>query len=427
MAVRRTMRTGAMGLAAALAVTAFAQPAFAETRGAEQSAGQNSRSAGQHAATQRAMEEMVAAGSPGLVAEAIDDQVWKGTAGVGDRRTGKPRGADDRFRIGSITKTFVATVLLQLEAEGRLDLDDTVDRWLPGMVRGNGNDGRTITVRQLLNHTSGLYNYTNDAAFTDRNLLGGFLKHRFETHTPRELVRVALRHKPDFAPGARHSYSNTGYILAGLIIEKVTGKSYEQAVRERVINRLGLRQTSLPGTNPFMPAKSSRAYSKLTRDPAATKIYDATEHNMSWGWSAGDMISTTSDLNRFFTALMRGKLMPAKQLAEMRTAVPAPDNPVYSGYGLGLYNVRTSCGANLWGHSGGTVGSNSETAITPDGRHTISYNRNGDWGPLLVVEAEFCGNDKAKSDKAKSGMTKSEGAQSGKSEPGAVNRVPVFG
>jgi D-alanyl-D-alanine carboxypeptidase len=405
MAVRRTIRTGAVGLAAALAVTAFAQPALAGTQG------DADRAAGKHTATQRAMDAMVAAGTPGVTAEVVKGQVWKGTSGVGDLRTGKPRGADDRFRIGSITKTFVATVLLQLEAEGKLDLDDSVERWLPGLVRGNGNDGRRITVRQLLNHTSGIYNYTSEAAFADRNLLGGFLKHRYDTHTPRELVRVALRHKPDFAPGTSHSYSNTGYILAGLIIEKVSGTSYEQAVRERIVNPLGLRATSLPGTNPFMPKKSSRAYSKLTRDPAATKIYDATEHNMSWGWSAGDMISTTSDLNRFFTALMRGRLLPPKQLAAMRTAVPTPDNPVYSGYGLGLYTARTSCGAKVWGHSGGTVGSNSETAITPDGRHTLTFNRNGEWGPAGVVEAEFCGTT---SKKAGSGTAGSEKAGSGK-------------
>ncbi|MGW2225764.1 serine hydrolase domain-containing protein [Streptomyces formicae] len=381
MGVRRRVRTGMVGLAAAaVAVTAFAVPAHAE-------------SGKGHEATRRAMDAVVAGGTPGVTAAAVEKgAVWKGTSGVGNLRTGAPRGADDRFRMGSITKTFVATVLLQMEAEGRLDLDDTVEHWLPGVVRGNGNDGRAITVRQLLNHTSGIFNYTEDKEFLNRNLQAGFPAHRYDTHSPRELVRVALAHEPDFAPGARHSYSNTGYILAGLIIEKISGHGYRHEVRERVIEPLGLRNTSLPGTDPFLPKPSSRAYSKLSRDPAATKIYDVTENNMSWGWAAGEGISTTGDLNRFFSALLRGKLMPAKQLAEMQTTVPAPGDGLYSGYGLGLYKVRTSCDAKLWSHSGGTPGSGTEAVSTADGRHTLAYNVNGDWNDLGgIVDAEFCG------------------------------------
>ncbi|WP_051855728.1 serine hydrolase domain-containing protein [Streptomyces sp. NRRL B-1347] len=381
MAVRRRVHTGVVGLAAAaVAATAFTAPAHAESRKG-------------HAATQRAMDAMVADGVPGVVAAGVDKGgAWRSTSGVGNLRTGKPRSADDRFRIGSITKTFVATVLLQMEAEGRLDLDDTVERWLPGLVRGNGNDGSRITVRQLLNHTSGLFNYTSDKQFAKDILLEGFPAHRYDTHTPRDLIRVALAHKPDFTPGAKHSYSNTGYILAGLIIEKVSGNSYQHEIRERVINPLNLRTTRLPGADPFLPKPSSRAYSKLSKDPAATRIHDVTENNMSWAWAAGDGISTTRDLNRFFSALMRGKLMPDKQLAEMQTTVPTPDDPAYSGYGLGLYSVKTSCHAKLWSHSGGTPGSITETVTTPDGRHTFAYNANGDWSSRgNVVDAEFCG------------------------------------
>ncbi|MGH4033138.1 serine hydrolase domain-containing protein [Actinomycetota bacterium Odt1-20B] len=381
MAVRRRVHTGVVGLAAAaVAATAFAFPAHAAPRKG-------------HAATQRAMDAMVAGGVPGVTAAAVDKgRAWQGTSGVGNLRTGTPRGADDRFRMGSITKTFVATVLLQMEAEGRLDLDDTVEHWLPGLVRGNGNDGRRITVRQLLNHTSGLFNYTSDPEFAHDNLLEGFPAHRYDTHTPRELIRVALSHKPDFTPGTKHSYSNTGYILAGLIIEKVSGNSYRHEIRERVINPLGLRTTRLPGADPFLPKPSSRAYSKLSRDPAATRIHDVTENDASWAWAAGEGISTTGDLNRFFSALMGGKLLPEKQLAEMQTTVSTPGDPLYSGYGLGLYSVRTSCHAKLWSHSGGTPGSETETVTTPDGRHTLTYNRNGDWSPRGdVVDAEFCG------------------------------------
>ncbi|MGW1977456.1 serine hydrolase domain-containing protein [Streptomyces sp. NPDC001889] len=389
MTTSRITRTGIAGLvAAAVAAAAFTVPA--------QAADTPNGSKG-HEATQKAIEALVKDGLPGVTAGAVDrNGVWQGTAGLGDVRKGKARGKDDRFRIGSVTKTFVSTVLLQMEAEGRLDLDDSVHQHLPGLVRGNGNDGRKITVRQLLNHTSGLFNYTSDPAFQQRNLTGpGFLKHRYDTHAPRDLVRVALAHKPDFAPGERHAYSNTGYILAGLIIEKISGDSYEDQVRQRIIKPLGLRATTLPGNNPHMPGPSSRDYSTLSRDPAATTIHDVTANNMSWGWAAGDMISTTGDLNRFFSSLMRGKLMPEKQLKAMKTTIPVPGDDFYAGYGLGIYTVPNSCGKELWSHSGGTIGSGTEAVTTADGRHTLTTNVNF---PVMggAVEAEFCGNTASK-------------------------------
>ncbi|MFI2213681.1 serine hydrolase domain-containing protein [Streptomyces sp. NPDC020141] len=380
----RIGRTGVVGLvAAAVAVTAFTVPAQART--------ESGGTAGEEReATQRALDALVKAGMPGVTAGVRDkDGFWQGTAGVRDLNTGAPRGANDRFRIGSVTKTFVSTVLLQMEAEGRLSLDDSVEKWLPGVVRGNGNDGRRITVRQLLNHSSGLFNYTSDPEFARKNLTApGFLTHRYDTHAPLDLVKVGLAHRPDFAPGTRHSYSNTGYILAGLIIEKISGKTYESEVRERILQPLGLRSTSLPENDPRLPRPSARNYSGLG-DQSATELYDVTAHNMSWGWAAGDMISTTKDLNRFLSSLMRGKLFPKKQLNAMKTTIPTPDDQLYSGYGLGIYTVRNSCDATLWSHSGGTPGAVTEAVTTGDGRHTVAYNVNSE-GMGGVVDAEFC-------------------------------------
>ncbi|EDY50995.1 beta-lactamase [Streptomyces clavuligerus] len=391
-------------VATAVAATAFTAPAQAAPAqagtgqaGTAQQQTRTAQTSTAHDRTQQALDALVRAGATGVTAAVTDrDGVWKGTAGLGDTATSTPRGANDRFRIGSVTKTFVATVLLQMEAEGRLDLDDTVEKHLPGLVRGNGNDGRKITVRQLLNHTSGLFNYTSDPEFAQRNLFApGFFERRYDTHTPRDLVRVALKHRPDFAPGAGHSYSNTGYILAGMIIEKAGGNSYEHEIRERIIKPLKLRATILPGTNPRLPAPSARNYSSLTPDPAAPAVHDVTEHNMTWGWAAGDMISTTTDLNRFFGALMRGRLLPQRQLDAMLTAVPSSSHPLYSGYGLGIYTVRNACGAELWSHSGGVVGAGTEAVTTRDGRHTLTYNVNDDQVSRLsqvsVVDAEFCG------------------------------------
>ncbi|MFI8813340.1 MULTISPECIES: serine hydrolase domain-containing protein [unclassified Streptomyces] len=382
----KTARVGMVGLVtAAMAATAFAVPAQTASDAASAKPG--------HEATRRAMDAEVEGGIPGITAQVRDtDRVWTSTSGVGNLTTGVPRGKNDRFRIGSITKTFVATVLLQMEAEGRIGLGDTVDLHLRGLVRGNGNDGRKITVRQLLSHTSGLFDYLADEEYLKTYMRGeGFLKHRYDTLPPEKQVGVALSHRPLFPPGDRLSYSNTNYVLAALIIEKVGGRTYEAEVRDRIIKPLRLKDTSHPGNSIHMPRPSSRSYSKLfASDP--DRIDDVTSMNGSQGWADGDIISTTGDLNRFYRALLRGKLLPPEQLKAMKTTVPAPGRPNVS-YGLGLTRFRTSCGSTVWGHGGGMVGSTSLAVTTGDGRHQLAYNRNGDWSvasPDGIMEAEYC-------------------------------------
>ncbi|GGZ58345.1 D-alanyl-D-alanine carboxypeptidase [Streptomyces inusitatus] len=387
---RQLTRTGLAALAAAaVAATVFAVPAQAEERPTVR-----------HAATQQAFDTLVKSGLPGVTGQARDAKgVWKGASGVGNLKTGKARGKDDRFRIGSITKTFVATVLLQLEAEGKLDLDDTVEKHLPGLVTGNGNDGSTITVRQLLNHTSGLYNYTSSPSFTERYFFAsGFFENRYTSVAPETWVKEAMTQPPNFTPGARHEYSNTNYILAGLVLEKVTGDSYENQVRKRIVKPLGLTATTAPGDSPRMPKPSGRGYSVLADSPTTVKVYDVTELNPSVAWAAGDMISSAGDLNRFFSALMRGKLIPNEQLKAMKTTV--------SGYGLGIATDTLGCGVTLWGHGGGIHGSGSSALTTEDGRHTLAYNVNGDWGgDGDPVGAEFCGTKAKKGTSAKGSAT----------------------
>ncbi|MEU4799658.1 serine hydrolase domain-containing protein [Streptomyces sp. NPDC023327] len=386
MALRRSTKVFGAGMAAAaLAVTAFAAPVQAADPGPAAGTG--------HRATQRAMDDAVASGIPGITTQARDGRgAWKAASGVGDRTTGAPRGKNDKFRVGSITKSFVATVLLQMEAEGRLDLDDKVERHLPGVVRGNGNDGRRIRVRQLLNHTSGLFDYLADAEYQRTYLLEGYLEHRYDTLPPRKHVRVALAHQPLFEPGAKHSYSNTNYVLAGLIIEKVGGRTYEEEVRDRIIGPLGLKNTSNPGNSIRLPRPSSRGYAKLFAS-APDRIDDITEMNGSQGWADGDIISTAGDLNRFYRALLGGELLPPKQLKAMKTTVSAPESPGVS-YGLGLTRLQTSCGTTLWGHGGGMVGWLSMALSTEDGRHQLAFNYNSGWDTGFrrkIVDAEFCG------------------------------------
>ncbi len=378
----RTIRRALVGALVTAAVTATALTAPASA-----AAG---RGADPHAATRAAMEAQVRAGVPGVLGSSVgEDGVWQGSAGVADRTTQRPRAAQDRFRVGSITKAFVSVVLLQQEAEGRIRLDDTVERWLPGVVRGHGHDGRGITVRQLLNHTSGIYNYTEDPDFL-KALTTDFYRHRFEVRTPRQLVDVAMNHAPDFGPGKGWHYSNTNYVLAGMIAGKVSGRSYASEITRRVIEPLRLRATTLPGSSPWMPEPHGRAYGKLDTAPDA-KIHDVTELNPSWASSAGEIISTTGDLNRFYHALLGGKLLPDRQQRELLTTVPTGSTG--SAYGLGVLTATLSCGMQVWAHDGGIHGSESIVSSTPDGRHTAAFNFNGDWtGDLgALIDAEYCG------------------------------------
>ncbi|MFE6018186.1 serine hydrolase domain-containing protein [Streptomyces sp. NPDC056441] len=277
------------------------------------------------------------------------------TAGVGDLATGSVVPKDGQVRIGSNTKVFTAVVVLQLVGEGKIRLDATVDTYLPGLVRGKGIDGRRITVRQLLQQTSGLPNYTN--------YLGDDVRY-FE---PRELLDIALQHKADFAPGKKWEYSNTNYILAGLIVQKVTGRPLGEEMDQRVIKRIGLRHTYFPAPGDVtIREPHPKGY---YRDSVGAPLRDVTEMDPSWGWAAGQMISTGSDLNRFFTALLAGRLLPAAQLAQMRTTVPAESTfGPGARYGLGIVSMPLPCGGVYCGHGGSFPGYETRGGATDDGR-----------------------------------------------------------
>lgn len=368
-------------------------------------AGTGQRDAGlprAHDTTQAALDAIVAEGTPGALAAVRDGRArWRGDAGTADLATGEPRRDRDRFRVGSLTKTFTATVVLQLDAEGVLSLDDTVERWLPGVVRGNGNDGRRITVRRLLDHTSGIFNYNRDEGFLARFTGESFLDHRYDGATPEELVGIGLSHPPLFEPGTGWAYSDTNYILAGMVIERATGDDYASQVRQRILRPLHLRATSVPGTSAAVPRPHGRHYSRLYEEDPNAPVYDVTEFDPSVAGSAGQVISSTRDLNRFYAALLGGRLLPREQLREMLTTVPIEAEESGTGgapaaaYGLGIRSDRLSCGVTVWGHGGQVPGSLTRAAATRDGRHVLTLNRNGDWGAQegenAVLEAEFCG------------------------------------
>ncbi|MFI6147691.1 serine hydrolase domain-containing protein [Streptomyces sp. NPDC051109] len=277
------------------------------------------------------------------------------TAGLGNLATVAPVPVDGQVRIGSNTKTFVAVVVLQLVAEGRMDLDADVDTYLPGLVRGEGIDGRHIRVRHLLQQTSGLPNYSN--------YLGDDVRY----YTPRELLGTALKHPAEFAPGKSWKYSNTNYVLAGLIVQKVTGRPLAEQIDRRIIKPIGLRHTYFPapGDAGIREPHPHGYY----RESADAPLRDITEIDPSWGWAAGQMISTNSDLNRFFTALLAGRLLPSAQLAQMRSTVPAEATfGPGSRYGLGLVSRPLPCGGLSWGHGGSFPGYETRGGATDDGR-----------------------------------------------------------
>ncbi|MFF3211275.1 serine hydrolase domain-containing protein [Streptomyces sp. NPDC002886] len=311
----------------------------------------------------------------GVTGVAVRLETPRGTvtarSGVADLVTRRPVPEDGHLRLGSTTKTFVATVLLQLVGEKRISLDQTVEELLPGVVSGAGNDGRTITLRHLLQHTSGLPEYISDV-FPDPSAQT-YLANRWRAYAPEELVGLAMRHEPAFPAGTGWAYSNTNYVLAGMITEKVTGRTWEQQVHDRVLRPLGLRQTSTPGTWPFLPRPHAADYQQFT---AGGPLVDTTIPYRPFDSGAdGSMTGTARDLNRFFAALAGGELLKPAELAAMRGTVQVPPDsghPEGTRDGLGLFLTPLSCGGGYLGHGGNGFGYEIRAATTTDGRRTVT-------------------------------------------------------
>ncbi|WP_406376409.1 beta-lactamase family protein [Streptomyces sp. NBC_00647] len=304
-----------------------------------------------------------ALGISGVQARAIapDGRQSVATSGTADLKTGRPVPSDGYFRMASTSKTLVATVVLQLESEGRLSLDDTVEHWLPGVVRGNGNDGSGITIRQLLQHTSGIHDdlpgYTTPTEY---------FQQRHQVYGPEQLVARAMSHAPDFPPGEGWQYSNTGYVLLGTVIHKVTGRPAHREIEDRILRPLGLGRTRWTGTSPTLPRPHAQAY-QLFGPGSLVDVTDqipVDHENLAF-------VTTTRDENGFFRALLTGRLLPARQLAEMKRTVPvnAEVQQLWPGgrYGLGLVERPLSCGGTYWSHEGGDGGYITLNGVTDDG------------------------------------------------------------
>jgi D-alanyl-D-alanine carboxypeptidase len=297
------------------------------------------------------MKALVAAGVPGVVVLVRrDGSTLRLVSGYSNRSTKAPLRVGDRFRIGSVTKSFVAAVVLQLVGEGKLSLDDSVEHWLPGLVPNGGK----ITLRELLSHRSGLFNYTDDPRLL-KPYLNGNLGYVW---TPRRLVALSTSHKPLFAPGTRFSYSNTNYILLGLIIEAATRHSIEAELSRRIFRPLRLHSTSFE-TSPRIRGEYAHGY--LIR---GGRFQDVSFLSPSWGWAAGAIVSTADDVARFYRALLGGRLLRADLLRAMET--------IRDDYGLGLARAQVPpswgrCGPFL-GHDGAIAGYRAYAFNTRDGR-----------------------------------------------------------
>ncbi|MFI9252782.1 serine hydrolase domain-containing protein [Streptomyces sp. NPDC053069] len=292
------------------------------------------------------------------------DGSWRGSAGVHDLTSGRAADPDARFRAGSTTKVVTAATVLRLAADGRIDLDAPVQHYLPGLLTAAF---QPISVRQLLNHTSGIQagdGWGDD--FEDQ------YAHRFDTVTPQQLVASAVAKGPEFCPGRGQDYLNINYTVLGMLIEKVTGHSYAEEATRLVLRPAGMRHTYFPGTDPRIHGPHNHGYQKVTRPDGTARFVDVTEWNQAANWAAGDMISTTADLERLITALFGGRIVPQPQLQEMFTVPAGIKDATYS---AGLRQL-TYKGTVYWTKSGARYGYSTGIVATQNLSRTLVYSVN---------------------------------------------------
>ena len=272
--------------------------------------------------------------------------------GVADKATGAPMRTDFHSRIGSETKTFTVTGVLQLVDDGAVGLDDPIADYVPGVP-----EGERITLRQLARMQSGLFNYSEDERFQL-----DLVTDPYRTFTPHELLDYSFAHPLDFPPGEGFHYSNTNTILLGLVIEEVSGLPLHEFLEQRVFEPLGLEDTSFPTDNAF-PEPHAEGYTTTTLDGSEAV---ATDWNPSWGWAAGAVISTLHDLRTWARAVATGTLLEPETQAQRLQTVTSPGSAANAGYGLGIFDV-----AGWIGHNGSQPGYQSLTVYLPERRLTL--------------------------------------------------------
>ena len=309
------------------------------------------------AVVQERIDAVVAAGAPGVVARLEEGgRHWARAAGVAELGRPSPLPPQARFRVGSVTKTFVAALVLQLVEEGRIQLDGAVSAVLPGLLPHAGE----VTVRQLLGHTSGLADYT-----ADPSVFEGARQNR--AFRPEELVGLVAGLGVRFAPGTAFEYSNTNYAVAGLLVERVTGNPVGDELERRILGPLGLGHTSFPTTSGDIAGVHARGY--VLAGPGQP-LLDVTSINPSHAWAAGAVVSTAADVDRFFGALLSGEVVGPEMVAAMQATTPIPGDSATS-YGLGLMRVDTPCGT-FWGNHGEIWGYHAWSFHAADGSRSLT-------------------------------------------------------
>jgi D-alanyl-D-alanine carboxypeptidase len=366
----------ALGVSAGMAAAA---PAPNET-GAVPTGGTSPSTGFDPAKLQSALDGLHRAGMPGVHAEVRDaDQVWRGASGVADVTTGRPIRHDMLQRVGSITKTFTAAAIMQQVEKDRIRLDAPIGDYLHLVP---GERGKKITVRMLLNHTSGLADYLPYAFPSLEGFPSGpdvspksLDDNRFRQFRPAELIEMGVKAPATGEPGSPTGvYSNTNYFLLGQLLEQVTGTTTEKYITENVIERAGLQHTAFPD-GPRINGPHPQMYEALYGliDPPR----DYSVYNMSWVGPAASLVSTMEDLNRFYDKLLGGEIVNQSSLAQMQRTVPviALDGQKID-YGLGLHKVEIAGCGTFWGSDGTVFGAETMSLTRDDGKRQMSVAMN---------------------------------------------------
>ncbi|MFG3226942.1 serine hydrolase domain-containing protein [Kitasatospora sp. NPDC048194] len=344
-----------------------------------------------------ALQATMGAGAPGAFAVIRDHGGDERTRSVSVGRAdldGTPMNSSWRFRVGSNSKMFAAVLVMQLAEEGRIDLDKPLRDYLPAGTLPADWD---MTGRQVMEHRAGVYDHTNDLLEQPGEETTSAFEARIRTkvYNPADLVAMSVKHGQQYTPGTRYSYSNTDFVLMGLAVEHLTGRPYPDVLRERILEPLGLDRTSFVVPDQRIEGRHITGY--LTNDDRTKPLLDSTEQTGSWVWSAGAVISSAEDLDRFLTALMaggNGGLVSDASLKQMEAVLPTPTARI--SYGLGLRRISLSCG-DVYGHGGIVQGYQTQSFTTPDGQRSVfvfaNASNNGavTQGLMNALEPAFCG------------------------------------
>ncbi len=310
---------------------------------------------------------------------------WSGTSGYADIHAHTPVRANGNFRIGSTTKVYTAVMVLQLAQERRIDLNAPVQRYLPGLLPASYPP---VPVYTLLDHTSGLPSVDIPGLYDPEWILAN----RFTRWSPRQVVNTAFQHPIDFQPGTAQKYTNTSYVTAGMLIEKVTGRSYARNLCDRITTPLNLRHTYYPGDDPFLPNPAARGYLRVEDEEGEIDLVDVTTMNQSIPGAAGAIISTAADLDGFITGLFDGLLLNPTMMPRLWAI---PDVPMFDGTGKATYSQGLQLievnGLKVWGKTGSRYGYASGIFATRDLERKVAYSVNPttksqDGQPLIVMK-----------------------------------------